>query len=261
MEGLAGLPLGPAAPLVAREVLAQAVEHGEVRRSWLGASFLPVAKLGREAGALVSEVVPEGPAAAAGVEPGDLLLAVGGEPVAVRFLEEVPLLHQRLASLPVGEPVELELERDGERRTASAVTAAMPDLLGASGEVRELGLSADEVTAPLARERRLGEETEHVAAAPLRHLVDEEPECGNGAEYGKHSPGRADPDVFHACFTELQIERIIEYASSLSSAGNARAAGQEPRTGEGDAFFSDTVEVTDTGAEFLTRAPRDLMIR
>lgn len=33
------------------------------------------------------------------------------------------------------------------------------------------------------------------------------------------------------------------------------------RTGEGDAFFSDTVEVTDTGAEFLTRAPRDLMVR
>lgn len=158
INGRGGGGLGFAIPIdVAREVLAQAVEHGEVRRSWLGASFLPVAKLGREAGALVSEVVPDGPAATAGVEPGDLLLAVGGEPVAVRFLEEVPLLHQRLASLPVGEPVELELERDGERRTASAVTAAMPDLLGASGEVRELGLSADEVTAPLARERRLAE--------------------------------------------------------------------------------------------------------
>lgn len=33
------------------------------------------------------------------------------------------------------------------------------------------------------------------------------------------------------------------------------------RTGRGDAFFSDTVTVTDTGCEFLTRAPRDLIVR
>ena len=33
------------------------------------------------------------------------------------------------------------------------------------------------------------------------------------------------------------------------------------RTGRGDAFLSDTVTVTDKGCEFLTRAPRDLMVR
>jgi Xaa-Pro dipeptidase len=33
------------------------------------------------------------------------------------------------------------------------------------------------------------------------------------------------------------------------------------RTGEGDAFFSDTVVVTDKGGEFLTRAPRELDVR
>lgn len=33
------------------------------------------------------------------------------------------------------------------------------------------------------------------------------------------------------------------------------------RTGRGDAFFSDTVTVTENGCEFLTRAPRDLMVR
>lgn len=33
------------------------------------------------------------------------------------------------------------------------------------------------------------------------------------------------------------------------------------QTGRGDAFFSDTVTVTENGCEFLTRAPRDLMIR
>ncbi|ADE16519.1 peptidase M24 [Nitrosococcus halophilus Nc 4] len=33
------------------------------------------------------------------------------------------------------------------------------------------------------------------------------------------------------------------------------------RTGEGDAFFSDTVVVTDKGGEFLTRTPRELDVR
>ncbi|WP_134321878.1 M24 family metallopeptidase [Cumulibacter soli] len=33
------------------------------------------------------------------------------------------------------------------------------------------------------------------------------------------------------------------------------------RTGRGDAFFSDTVTVTEDGCEFLTRAPRDLIVR
>jgi Xaa-Pro dipeptidase len=33
------------------------------------------------------------------------------------------------------------------------------------------------------------------------------------------------------------------------------------RTGQGDAFLSDTVVVTETGCEFLTGAPRDLIVR
>lgn len=33
------------------------------------------------------------------------------------------------------------------------------------------------------------------------------------------------------------------------------------RTGRGDAFFSDTVTVTEHGSEFLTKAPRDLIVR
>lgn len=33
------------------------------------------------------------------------------------------------------------------------------------------------------------------------------------------------------------------------------------RTGRGDAFFSDTVTVTEQGCEFLTKAPRDLIVR
>ena len=67
-------------------------------------------------GALVASVLPGGPAEKAGVKPGDVLLSLGGEPVTVRFLEQVPLLYQRVARLPAGSAV--ELVRRARRRDA-----------------------------------------------------------------------------------------------------------------------------------------------
>ncbi|MHC4814876.1 MAG: S1C family serine protease [Planctomycetota bacterium] len=57
-------------------VVQQILEHGEVRRGWLGASFQPVAKLDRKDGALTASVVPDSPAAAADLRPGDILLSL-----------------------------------------------------------------------------------------------------------------------------------------------------------------------------------------
>jgi hypothetical protein len=39
----------------------------------------------------------------AGLQPGDILLSVAGQPVSVRFVEQVPVLYQRISRLPVGE--------------------------------------------------------------------------------------------------------------------------------------------------------------
>lgn len=86
------------------------IESGEIERSWFGLGLRPVGD-DYEEGALVSAVELEGPGYAAGVRAGDLLLAVDGEPVHVRFVEEVPLLLDRLASLPVGTEVGLRLRR------------------------------------------------------------------------------------------------------------------------------------------------------
>jgi len=90
-----------------------------VRRAWLGVAAgarpLPpkvAALAGRRRGVEVIEVVPDGPAARAGVRPEDLVLAVDGEPVA-----GVDDLHRLMTAERIGREVELTVARGGEART------------------------------------------------------------------------------------------------------------------------------------------------
>ncbi|HEX5305421.1 MAG TPA: trypsin-like peptidase domain-containing protein [Dyella sp.] len=72
----------------AKKVLDQIIATGHVVRGWLGAdyAFVPVAAdSGLPAaarGVLVTDVYPGGPAAAAGIQPRDILLRIGGEDIA-----------------------------------------------------------------------------------------------------------------------------------------------------------------------------------
>ncbi len=80
--------IGFAIPVrTAKRVLDQIVEHGHVVRGWLGVevgnvivsadSGLPAAARG----ATVLDVYPGGPAAQAGLQPGDILLKLGSQPI------------------------------------------------------------------------------------------------------------------------------------------------------------------------------------
>ncbi|MFN7940469.1 MAG: PDZ domain-containing protein [Thermoanaerobaculia bacterium] len=153
---LGGGGIGFAIPArVAGAVLRQALTRGRVERGFLGFLVLPVTKLARQDGALISAVLPGSPAEAAGVQPGDLLLALAGRPVAVSFFEQIPELYQRVAELAVGHPVELRIERSGTARTLSVEVAAMEKSRGDEAEFRELGLTAQEITGPMALARHL----------------------------------------------------------------------------------------------------------
>lgn len=90
----------------------QLIRYGEVKRGRLGISMQDVA--GGE-GALVAEVQAGSPAAQAGLRKGDVVTALNGRPV--RGAAE---LRARLGIVPVGETVELRVQRGAETRTLKA---------------------------------------------------------------------------------------------------------------------------------------------
>lgn len=108
--------IGFAVPSVmARAVMEQLIRTGEVRRGRLGISMQDV--VGGE-GAQVAEVQPESPAAKAGLRAGDVVVALNGRPV--RSAAE---LRARLGVMPVGESIELSVQRGTQTRTVRATIA------------------------------------------------------------------------------------------------------------------------------------------
>ncbi|MBC8096068.1 MAG: trypsin-like peptidase domain-containing protein, partial [Akkermansiaceae bacterium] len=75
--GLSGAIPGNLAQRVARELIAK----GKIQRSWIGVDVQPLFKRSNdERGVLVSGVLEDSPASAAGLQAGDLLLRINGEP-------------------------------------------------------------------------------------------------------------------------------------------------------------------------------------
>lgn len=110
----------------ARRVFSEILAHGRVRRLRLGLQLghRPLSRrsariLETEAtqAVLVVEVDRDGPAARAGVRPGDALLGLNG----ARFTD-TDGLHQLLSQAPLGAAVELEILRRGQQRLTLALT-------------------------------------------------------------------------------------------------------------------------------------------
>lgn len=122
-----GVPHGIATPIeLARHVAEQLIEHGRVHHVWLGlhGSDLDVADaaaVGSHGGALVEDVAADGPAARAGIEAGDIVVAVDGTPTST-----MSALISALRMHVPGDVVVLELQRNGVRWTVRVDLAAKP---------------------------------------------------------------------------------------------------------------------------------------
>ena len=152
---LGGNGVGFAIPSnLASHVLNQALTHGEVRRGWFGVTIGPVEKMGLKKGALVTAVQPGGPAAKAGIEPGDVLLTADGSDTDAVFFEEVPVLYKRFADYPEGTKVKIAYRRGEEDRTAEVAVTRMERFLGDEEEFRTVGVTVRGITGPMALMRR-----------------------------------------------------------------------------------------------------------
>lgn len=135
--------IGFAVPIdMASAVMTQLIQHGEVRRGRIGVSIQDLTPDLAEAlgidvsfGAVVASVEDGAPAAQAGIQPGDIIVAVDG-----REISGSADLRNRIGLSPAGSQVEITYLRDGARRSVTltvngetspsrASTGAVPDRL------------------------------------------------------------------------------------------------------------------------------------
>jgi len=150
--GLSGAIPGNLAQQVARQL----IEKGSVSRSWLGLEIQPLLKGDKdERGVLISDVVDGSPAALAGIQSGDILVRLAGKDILVRYAEEIPLLNQMAADLPVGQEIEAVVLRDGKERTVKLRTVEREQVQRKTFELKRWGITARDISALAAREMRL----------------------------------------------------------------------------------------------------------
>ncbi|HET9480150.1 MAG TPA: trypsin-like peptidase domain-containing protein [Candidatus Polarisedimenticolia bacterium] len=157
-----GENLGFSIPInLAKEIAAELIARGQIARSWIGVSWQQIRGLGghlgvsEETGAVVGNVVPGSPAAEAGLQAGDVVTGIAGEPVAARFEEDLPRLHKRIADLPIGRDVSVVFLRDGESRSATLMTRNRPDVESPELECRDWGFTVQEISEDVAQALRL----------------------------------------------------------------------------------------------------------
>jgi len=162
----AGQGLGFAIPIdLVKQLIPPLKEKGAVSRSWLGVGIRPVTPdiaeglgLKRPRGALVAQVVEDGPAGKAGIEPGDVITTFDGQEI--NDASDLPLLA---AHAGVGKKVKVSLMRDGKQKFVDITLGEMPSdgetapaaSTESSEEAGKLGIQVQDLDADARKQLKL----------------------------------------------------------------------------------------------------------
>jgi len=121
--------IGFAIPVnMARDIMEQLIDHGHVIRGWLGVSIQDIDEdlavafdLEDDRGVIVTRVLEDTPAEEAGLEQGDVILAIDNTPV-----ENVSELRNRIASTRPDTKVEFEIIRDNKKKKFDIILGELP---------------------------------------------------------------------------------------------------------------------------------------
>jgi serine protease Do len=230
--------IGFAVPVnMAHGVMDQLITRGKVTRGYMGVSIqdvtAPMAKSFRLTdthGALVAAVSPGSPAAAAGVQQGDVIREIDGQPV-----DDSSQLRLRVSMMQPGSTIRLNLLRDGTEKTVSLKLGELPaDQARASsggddaGSNALDGVSVQDLDYQTLRQLGLPGSTKGVV---VTNVADGSPASEAGLQ-----PGDVIQEVDHAAVTNASdFNRTIRRSAGhtvlllVNRGGGAKYVAIEPR--------------------------------
>jgi serine protease Do len=141
--------------------------HGKVVRGWLGVAIQDVTPelskaigLDKSTGALVADVVKDGPAEKAGIHRGDVIVAYQGKDITTS--RDLPI---RVAETLVGTKADLKVVREGETKTITAEIAELKDRDTGTETAQApppLGLRVDKISPQIAERLGIAPDTKGV---------------------------------------------------------------------------------------------------
>jgi serine protease Do len=194
---------------LAKSVVAQLKQKGRVVRGWVGASIQGVTPeiaksfgLKEARGALVGDVMPNGPADKAGIRQGDVILSFGGHHV--KNANDLPRMA---AETPVGKSVVVIVKRDGKDLPFTLKVGELTEekvAIPAESSGQGLGMKVDSLTDQLREQAGIEE---------LSGIVVIEIEPGGRAEDAGIRPG----DVIKEVNRKL-VRDLPGYQAALGAA-------------------------------------------
>jgi len=153
----------------ARRIVSDLIRHGEVQATWLGIWLQELTPALRDAmgsqqatGVLVSNVFPGTPAAAAGIQRGDIVTSLDGSPV-----ESRRDFYEIARSITVGDRAKLALDRSGKKLTVEVEAERFPE--ARADELAQVLLGLDLADRTPALLKQYGLQADH--GLVVRHVV------------------------------------------------------------------------------------------
>lgn len=199
-----GQGIGFAIPVnLARGIIDQLKQHGEVIRGWLGVhiqdltdELMEYAGAKDKKGALVLEVFEGDPADKAGIKPKDIIREVNGHEI-----ESVADLSLTIANIPVGETAKIQVLRNGKAKTFNVTISKRDDGDKIAKSYRhgekgnDLGIKVEEITPEMARRYDLQQKSGIIVSGLSRD--------GKAAEAGLQA-GDIITEINHQTITTLE---------------------------------------------------------
>lgn len=209
-----GQGIGFAIPsALAKSITSQLREKGKVVRGWIGVSIQTVTPelaqsfgMKEAKGALVGEVVKDGPAEKGGIKTGDVIVTFDGK--SVKTANDLPRL---VAETPVGKSVGVTVVREGKETNLTIKVEEMTEekmAAQSSAPVQSFGMKVDNITPQWRQQFSIGEKSGVVVVS-----VDQ----GSMAGEAGIQPGDVIKEV-----NRKNVRNLVDYNRVLGKSGKGQ---------------------------------------